>query len=75
MNHARRSELVAAIALLEATLARIEPISAAEREAFGNLSQNLQNNDDGQRLEANAASLEAAVANVRALIDELGEIK
>lgn len=62
MNKSRRKELERATALLQDAALIIQTVLEEEQEAFDNLSGNLQQSPNGQKMEESVSALEEAVS-------------
>lgn len=75
MNKARRGKLDEAINLLGQARDIITTVAEEEREAFDNLSEDLQASSRGQRLEEIANSLEEQILVIEDAENEIGILK
>lgn len=71
MNKQDRKELQNALDLMEEAREIIERLKDAEREKFGNLSEGLQQAENGQRFESNADTLDEAYDSLDSAIDNV----
>lgn len=80
MNNERRKRigvihdrLTAAVEKWEDLKSEVEELAGEEREAFDNLSEGLQQSDQGQRSEAAADALDEAVSSLESIIEYISE--
>lgn len=73
MNKARRKELERALELLEEAKAIIEQCHEEEQEGFDNLSEGLQQSENGQKIEAAADNLLCALDEFDTITEYINE--
>lgn len=73
MNKERRKTLVEAYNLIDRGRDLIEQMAGEEREAFENLSENLQNGERGQRMSEVADTLDEAASELQDILDKVDE--
>jgi hypothetical protein len=69
MNNKNRKELQTAIRLIEDAKQIVERIKDDEQDKFDNLSEVLQQSENGQKLEENVSTLEDAISQIEEVID------
>lgn len=75
MNKNDRKQLAKALDLLEEAKSIIENIKDEEATKFDNLSEGLQASEKGQKFEADADTLDAAVTSIDEAIDGIQGIE
>lgn len=73
MNAARRKTLADLAERLSAIRSELETVAEAEREAFDNLPEGLQQGEKGERMSEAADALDSVVADLETAGDALNE--
>ena len=73
MNTARRKQLKSIVTDLETAQGELEGVKEEEQEAFDNLSEGLQQSEQGQNAEAAVAAMDAAIQSLNDAKDSIEE--
>ncbi len=73
MNKARRSQINKALGMIQEARVILEGAASEEWEAFENMSDGLQQSENGQNIEAAAEALDSAVNSLEEAEDQITE--
>jgi hypothetical protein len=75
MNQSQRKTLSGLVAQLDTIKDAINDMATEEQDKYDNLSEGLQQSDNGQKFEVNASTLNDAVSELESVINNLGEVE
>ncbi len=74
MNNERRKELTEVNAIIHQQEEQLRAIEQAEREAFENMPENMQEGERGQKMEENADEMDSVASELEELRNRIDEI-